>query len=61
MINDRRKFKGIVFSSPHIYSENNLVLKNFDRDEDPMIYNKEDYLRLLLTHNKQAILNCCKA
>ena len=61
MINDRRKFKGIVFSSPHIYSENNLVLKNFDHNEDPMEYNKEDYLRLLMTHNKQAILNCCKA
>lgn len=61
MINDRRKFKGIVFAAPHIYSENNLVLKSFTSDEDPMSYNKEEYLRLLLTHNKQAILNCCRA
>lgn len=61
MINDQRKFKGIVFAAPHIYSENHLVLKTFDNSEDPMLYNKEEYLRLLLNHNKQAVLNCCKS
>ena len=60
MVNDRRRFKGIVFAAPHIYSENNLVLQTFNEDEDPMKYSKEDYLKSLLIFNRKAILDLVK-
>lgn len=60
MINDRLRFKGIIFAAPHIYSENNMILQQFTQNEDPMIYNHEDYLKSLITFNKKAILDLVK-
>lgn len=56
IVNNSRFNKDISIASPHIDSENSVVLKTFDFSENPLKY-KTDYLEYLVNRNKKDVLN----
>ena len=56
IINNRKRMKNVIFASPHIYSKNQITLKDVDIMEDPFKYN-ERYLSYLINTKRNKVFN----
>lgn len=56
LVNNKRFNKDIVIASPHIDSENSIVLETFENNENPMKY-KTDYLEYLVNKNRKDVID----
>ena len=56
LVNNKRFNKDIVIASPHIDSENSIVLETFENSENPMKY-KTDYLEYLVNKNRKDVID----
>ena len=62
IINNRRLHKNITIASPHITSQNSIVLKEVDDVENPLTYDM-NYLKFLVNDRKNEVtqmLECDK-
>lgn len=61
IIENKRRFKGVMLAAPHIYSQNSVMLRQIDQlNENPLDY-KEDYLKYLINNKRNAVLNMVEA
>lgn len=61
IIENKRRFKGVILAAPHIYSQNSVMLRQIEQlNENPLDY-KEDYLKYLINNKRNAVLNMVEA
>ena len=56
IVSNNRFNKDIIIASPHIDSENSVVLETFENNENPLKY-KTDYLKYLVDKNKKDVID----
>lgn len=56
LVNNRRLNKGITIASPHIYSKNAILLKEYSEGENPLKYS-ENYLVSLINDHKNEVID----
>lgn len=56
LVMNKKRFAGVVFASPHIYSQNSLVLIEAVKGENPLKY-RQDYLKYLVNNRRNEVID----
>lgn len=60
LVSNKKLFKGVTIASPHIYSQNSIVLAEVEGKENPMKY-EEEYLKYLVNNRRNDVIDMVEA
>ena len=60
LVINKKRFAGVIFAAPHIYSQNSLILIEADKGDNPMKY-KQDYLKYLVNNRRNEVIDIIEA